>query len=208
MKMLLLTLLLFTSAAQAEQWLVNGRIYNGTFHKFSADRTMVYVTSDRDNYKGNWIKISSLDPATRVRLRVASPQEQAAVQAKAEQNRRLEAQAAAQMEQNRQLDLQALAQIQMEQRNLLQAQSQAPANTGYAASIAEHQVSMQLAQEARRMASAYRRSYSQSYIVPYYSRRYYPSSPYVHVPYVHIPRVHVPYVHTPYMPGPIIIRTY
>jgi len=100
MKPLLLTLLLITSAAQAEQWLVNGRTYNGIFHKFSADRTMVYVTSDRDNYKGSWIKAAALTPATRVRLRVATPQEQTTVQA------------------------------QMEQRRLLQAQAQTPANAG------------------------------------------------------------------------------
>ncbi|MHB1082457.1 MAG: hypothetical protein ACYC67_23905 [Prosthecobacter sp.] len=205
MKTLLLTLLLITSAAQAEQWLLNGRTYNGTFHKFSADRTMVYVTSDRDSYKGSWIKVAALDPATRVRLRVATPQEQATVQAQRERNRQLEAQALAQMEQNRQLDLQALAQIQMEQRRLLQAQAQAPANVGYTASLAEHQLNLQRAQDARRQASAYRRSYPQTYGAPYYSHRYYPSSPYVHVPYVHVPHVHVPYIH---VPQPIIIRTY
>ena len=160
MKTLLLTLLLITSAAQAEQWLVNGRTYNGTFHKFSADRTMVYVTSGRDNYKGSWIKVAALDPATRVRLRVATPQEQATVQA--------------QIEQNHQLDVQALA--QMEQRRLLQAQPQTPANAGYAASLAEQQLNLQRVEEARRQAAAYRRSSSQIYIVPRYSH-YYPSSP-------------------------------
>ncbi|MCX6850954.1 MAG: hypothetical protein NTY98_18740, partial [Verrucomicrobia bacterium] len=133
--MLLLTLLLFTSAAQAEQWLVNGRGYTGTFHRFSVDRVMVYVTSNWDNYKGSWIKVSSLDPATRVRLGVATPKEQAAVQARTEQNRLVEAQTAAQTEQNRQLDLQALAQVQMEQRRLVQAQAYAPANSAYAASL-------------------------------------------------------------------------
>jgi len=205
MKTLLLTLLLITSAAQAEQWLVNGRTYKGTFHKFSADHTMVYVTSDRDNYKGSWIKVTALDPATRVRLRVATPQEQAAVQAQREQNRLLEAQATAQMEQNRQLDLQALAQVQMEQRRLVQAQSQTSANAGYVASVAQQQVNMQRVEDARRMASAYRRSYSQIYIVPRYSRHYYPSSP--HVPHVYVPHVHVPHVHVPYVPQPIIIWT-
>jgi hypothetical protein len=198
MKLLLLTLLLITSAAQAEQWLVNGRTYKGTFHKFSADHTMVYVTSDRDNYKGSWIKVAALDSATRVRLHVATPQEQAAVQAQKEQNRLLEAQAAAQMEQNRQSDAQALAQIQMEQRRLLQAQAQTPANAGYAASQAEQQLNLQRAEEARRQAAAYRRSSSQIYIVPRYSHYHYPSSTYV--PHVHIPHV--------YVPQPIIIRTY
>lgn len=207
MKKLLLTLLLITSAAQAEQWLVNGRTYNGTFHKFSVDRTMVYVTSDRDNYKGSWIKIASLDPATRVRLRVATPQEQAAVQAQKEKNRQLEAQAAAQMEQNRQLDLQALAQVQTEQSRLVQSQNQTSASTGYIASMAQQQASMQRVEEARRMASAYRRSYSQSYspvyIVPRYSRYYH----YHHSSYYY-PHVHIPYVHFPYVRQPIIIRTY
>jgi hypothetical protein len=207
--LLLILLLLITSAAQAEQWLVNGRTYKGTFHKFNANRTMVYVTSDRDHYKGSWIKVTALDPATRVRLRVATPQEQAVVQALAEQKRRLEAQAAAQMEQNRQLDLQALAQIQTEQRRLVQAQSQTSAVPDYVASQAEHQVNLQRAEEYRRQAAAHRRASSQSYIVPYYSHRYYPSSPYVHIPYIHIPHIpHVPYIHVPYVPRPIIIRTY
>lgn len=215
MKTLLLTLLLITSAAQAEQWLVNGRTYNGTFHKFSVDHTMVYVTSDRDNYKGSWIKVTALDPATRVRLRVATPQEQAAVQARREQNHQLEAQAAAQTEQNRQLDLQALAQAQTEQRRLVQAQSKTSANAGYVASVAQQQVNMQRVEDARRMASAYRRSYSQVYSVPRYSQYYYYPrtgyrnySSYGYIPHAHVTQYHVPHVHTPVVPHvsqPIII---
>ena len=207
MKMLLLTLLLLTSASQAEQWLVNGRTYNGTFHKFSVDHTQVYVTSDRDNYKGSWIKVTSLDPATRVRLRVATPQEQAALQAQKEQNRQLEAQAAAQTEQNRQMDLQALAQAQTEQRRLVQAQSQTTAVAGYAANVAQQQVNMQNAAYAHRMASAYRRSYSYGYSFPRYSHYYYyprtgyrSYSSYGYIPHAHVTQFHSPYFHTPVAP--------
>lgn len=217
MKLLILTLLLITSAAQAEQWLVNGRTYNGTFHKFSVDHTMVYVTSDRDNYKGSWIKVTALDPATRVRLRVATPQEQAAVQAQREQNRQLEAQAAAQTEQNRQLDLQSLAQVQMEQRRLVQAQSQTSANAGYVASVAQQQVNMQRAEDARRMASTYRRSYSQVYSAPRYSQYYYYPrtvyrnySSYGYIPHAHVTQYHAPHVHSSggfHVVQPIIIWT-
>ncbi|MFZ2278322.1 MAG: hypothetical protein WAW39_11005 [Prosthecobacter sp.] len=202
MKMLLFTLLLLTSAAQAEQWLVNGRTYNGTFHKFSVDHTKVYVTSDRDNYKGSWIKVTALDPATRVRLRVATPQEQAAVQAQREQKRQLEAQASAQAEQNRQLDIQALAQAQTEQRRLMQAQSQTSANAGYAASVAQHQVNMQHVEDARRMAAAYRRSYSPVYSVPRYSQYYYPRTGYRNyssygcIPHAHVNQFHIPHVYS------------
>ncbi len=215
MKTLLLTLLLITSAAQAEQWLVNGRTYNGTFHKFSVDHTMVYVTSDKDNYKGSWIKVTALDPATRVRLRVATPQEQAVVKAQAEQNRQLEAQASVQMEQNRQLDFQALAQIQKEQSRLVQAQTRAPASSAYAASP---QVQNQGPISSRSSSpiytprhSHYRYSnygYSSYGYSPfrYYHYRYphtghyHYSSSYYHVPYVHIPHV--------YAPQPIFIRNY
>ena len=220
MKMLLLTLLLLTSAAQAEQWLVNGRTYNGTFHKFNTGRTMVYVTSDRDHYKGSWIKVTALDPATRVRLKVATPQEQAAVQAQREQNRQLEAQAAAQAEQNRQLDLQALAQIQMEQRRLVQAQAYAPANSAYAASL---QVQNQGQLSSRPSTpiytprysgyrySGYRYSnygyYNYGYS-PFRYSHYYPRTGYRHYSsYGYIPHVHVPHVHVPYVPQPILLWT-
>jgi len=81
MKTLLLTLLLVTSAAHADQWLVNGCTYKGTIHKLSADRTKIYVTSDWDNYRGSWIKVADLDSATRVRLDVATLQEHVTVQA-------------------------------------------------------------------------------------------------------------------------------
>lgn len=217
MKMLLLTLLLLTSAAQAEQWLVNGRTYNGTFHKFSVDHTKVYVTSDRDNYKGSWIKITSLDPATRVRLKVATPQEQAAVQAQREQNRQLEAQAATlaatQAEQNRQLDLQALAQIQKEQTRLVQAQAYAPSTSAYAASL---QVQNQGQLSSRPSSSIYTprysgyrysgyRSYGNGYYnygySPFrYSHYYYPRTGYRHYSsYGYIPRAHVTQYHAPHV---------
>ncbi|MDI1313267.1 hypothetical protein [Prosthecobacter sp.] len=98
MKPLLLTLLLLTSAAQADQWLVNGRTYKGTIHKFNADRTLIWVTSDWDNYGGSWIKVTELDPATRVRLHVATPHEEEIVQAQMEQQQKMEAEAAAQAE--------------------------------------------------------------------------------------------------------------
>ena len=210
MKSLLLTLLLITSAVQAEQWLVNGRTYNGTFQKFSVDHTMVYVTSDRDNYKGSWIKVTALDPATRVRLRVATPQEQAAVQAQREQNRHLEAQAAAQTEQNRQLDLQALAQAQTEQRRLVQAQAYAPANSAYAASL---QVQNQGQLSSRPSSpiytprySGYRYSgygyYNYGYSPFRYSHYHYPRTGYRHyssygyIPHAHVTQYHVPHVHS------------
>ena len=96
----LLLLLLLTSAAQADQWLVNGRTYKGTLHKLSADRSQVWVTSDWDNYSGSWLKVAELDPATRVLLQVATPQEQAAVQLQMER-------AALEQEQARQLQAQA-----------------------------------------------------------------------------------------------------
>jgi len=96
MKTLLLSLLLIASAAQADQWLVNGVIYKGTLHKLNADQTKVWVTSDWDNYAGSWLKVAELDSLTRVRLNVATPQEQAAVTAELEQRRQMEAQAAAQ----------------------------------------------------------------------------------------------------------------
>ena len=95
MKTFLLSLLLLASAAQADQWQVNGRTYNGTIHKFNADQTMIWVTSDWDNYGGSWLKVADLDSATRVRLKVATPKEQVTVQAAAEQRRQLEAQAQA-----------------------------------------------------------------------------------------------------------------
>lgn len=214
MKMLVLTLLLLTSAAQAEQWLVNGRTYNGTFHKFSVDHTKVFVTSDRDSYKGSWIKVTDLDPATRVRLKVATPQEQAAVQAKREQNRQLEAQAATQAatqaEQNRQLDLQALAQIQKEQSRLVQAQAYAPSNSAYAASL---QVQNQGQLSSRPSSSIYTPRYSGYRYSGYgyynygyspfrYSHYYYPRTGYRHyssygyIPHAHVTQYHVPHVHS------------
>ena len=96
MKTFLLSLLLLASAAQADQWLVNGKTYNGTIHKFNADQSMIWVTSDWDSYAGSWLKVAELDPLTRVRLNVATQQEQAAVAAEMEQLRQAEAQAEAQ----------------------------------------------------------------------------------------------------------------
>jgi len=96
MKTFLLSLLLLASAAQADQWLVNGKAYNGTIHKFNADQTMIWVTSDWDSYAGSWLKVADLDSFTRVRLNVATPQEQAAVAAELEQQRQMQAQADAQ----------------------------------------------------------------------------------------------------------------
>jgi hypothetical protein len=80
MKTILLFLLLI-SAAHADQWLVNGLTYKGTIHKLSADNTKIYVTSDWDNYGGSWLKVAELDAPTRVRLGVATPQEEASVRA-------------------------------------------------------------------------------------------------------------------------------
>lgn len=232
MKMLLLTLLLIASAARAEQWIVNGRTtYNGTFHKFSVDHAMVYVTSDRDNYKGSWLKVASLDPATRVRLRVATPQEQAAVQAKMEQKRQLEAQAtaqaAAQAEQNRQLDFQALAQIQKEQSRLVQAQAYAPANSAYAASL---QVQNQGQLSSRPSTpiytprysgyrySGYRYSgygyYNYGYSPYRYSHYYYPRtgyrsySSYGYIPHAHVTQYHYHSSGGSHVSLPFIFRHY
>ena len=96
MKTLFLSLLLLASAAQADQWQVNGKTYKGTIHKFNADQTMIWVTSDWDSYAGSWLKVAELDSVTRVRLNVATQQEQAAVAAELEQLRQMEAQAEAQ----------------------------------------------------------------------------------------------------------------
>jgi len=96
MKTILLSLLLLASAAQADQWLVNGKAYKGTIHKFNADQTMIWVTSDWDSYAGSWLKVAELDSLTRVRLNVATQQEQAAVAAELEKMRQMEAQAEAQ----------------------------------------------------------------------------------------------------------------
>ncbi|MBN8420026.1 MAG: hypothetical protein J0L73_14005 [Verrucomicrobia bacterium] len=96
MKTFLLSLLLITTAAQADQWLVDGKLYKGTIHRLNADRTLVYVTSDWDNYGGSWIKVSSLDSSTRVRLQVAAPQEDAHYKALREQQLQASTLAAAQ----------------------------------------------------------------------------------------------------------------
>lgn len=180
MKTLLLTLLLIASAAQADQWLVNGRTYNGTIHKFNADRTLVWVTSDWDNYSGSWIKVADLDSATRVRLNVATPQEQAAFQAQMEQNRQLQAQAA--------------------------AQAQAHADAERAARIEEQKLALEREKlDFQRQQEARRRSTTQIYVVPVprYPQNGYPQNGYRRTPYS--PQVPIPMV--PQVPQPIIIRT-
>lgn len=86
MKTLLLFLAL-ASVVRADQWLVNGARYNGTIHKLNPARTMVFVTSDWDNYGGSWLRVETLDAATRVKLGIATPQEQIAVHAANERAR-------------------------------------------------------------------------------------------------------------------------
>jgi hypothetical protein len=85
MKTITLLFLLMLTAAQADEWWVNGKHYKGTIHKFSADNSQVWVTSDWDNYGGSWLKVAELDAGTRVRLGVASEQEQMAVKTANEQ---------------------------------------------------------------------------------------------------------------------------
>jgi uncharacterized protein YndB with AHSA1/START domain len=178
MKTLLLTLLLLTSAAQADQWLVNGRTYKGTIHKFNADRTLIWVTSDWDNYGGSWIKVTELDPATRVRLHVATPHEEEIVQAQMEQQQKIEAEAAA------------------------QAQARAVANR--AARIEEEKLAIERGklelmrqQEARRLEEmrrmAQRNQSTQIYIIPQGNNvPCYPQNGYPQVP--QIPRVLQPII--------------
>jgi hypothetical protein len=181
MKTFLLTLLLLTSAAQADQWLVNGRTYNGTIHKFSPDGTQIYVTSDWDNYSGSWIKVAELDPATRVRLNIATPQEQAVVKAQMEQLRQYEAQAAAQAQARAIADRAARIEEQKLalEREKLELQRQQEANRQ---------------QEARRAAQNSQRSSTQIYIVPVVPR--YPQNGYPQNGYPRVPQA----------PQPIFIR--
>ena len=151
MKTLLLSLLLIASAAQADQWLVNGRTYKGTLHKLNADQTQVWVTSDWDNYSGSWLKVTELDSLTRVRLNVATPQEQAAVAAEQEQRRQFEAQAEAQ----------AQARAAAERAARIEEQKIA---------LAREKLNFQRQQEAHRHAERQqqqqRQSSTQIYIVP------------------------------------------
>ncbi len=122
MKMLLLFLVLAT-AAHADRWYVNGVAYNGTIHKLSADRTQVFVTSDWDNYGGSWLKVATLDPATRVKLNVATPDEQASVKV-ANDRARVEAEQRQRQQEKAQAQLAAerLARIE-EQKLALQRES-------------------------------------------------------------------------------------
>ena len=159
MKMLLLSLLLLTSAVQADQWLVNGATYKGTIHKFNADRTMVYVTSDWDNYGGSWIRVDALDSATRVKLNVATPQEHAAVQAEAEQRRQWEAQAEAQAQAR--AAAQRAAQIE-DQKLVIQRQQ---------LEIQRQQLALQQKQQQRPNVT------NNTYIVPTQQGAYYPGYP-------------------------------
>ena len=187
MKTFLLSLLL-TSAAQADQWQVNGRTYNGTIHKFNADQTMVYVTSDWDNYGGSWIKVADLDSSTRVRLKVATPQEQAAVQAAAEQRRQLEAQAEAQ------------AQARAAAERAVRIEEQQLAIQRQQLELERRQLALQQQQQRQRPSVT-----NNTYIVPSYQGTYYPGYPqgvYPQGAYPQTPRVpHVPRVpQVPYVP--------
>lgn len=202
MKTLLLSLLLITTAARADQWLVNGRLYNGTLHRLNADRTLVYVTSDWDNFAGSWIKVSTLDTSTRVRLHVATPEEEAYVKASQDQ----QDQAAAQAEARAAADRAA----RLEEQKL---------------ALERERLALQRQQEARLAAQRTQPS-TKIYIVPGYPQNGYgygyPQSGYtgtgthhhrVHVPTVPVVRMpqipQVPQIpQIPQVPQPIIIRTY
>lgn len=116
LKPLILSLIL-ASAAHADQWFVNGRTYNGTLHQLNAARTLVFVTSDWDNYGGSWVKVDALDSATRVRLGIATPQEHIAVQA-ANERARIEAERRAQEQKEAQAYLDAQRAIKREEEKL------------------------------------------------------------------------------------------
>jgi hypothetical protein len=167
MKTFLLSLLLLASAAQADQWLVNGKAYNGTIHKFNADQTMIWVTSDWDSYAGSWLKVADLDSFTRVRLNVATPQEQAAVAAELERLRQMEAQA----------DAQAQARAAAERTARIEEQKLA---------LEREKLNFQRQQEANRHAERMRqqqqqqRSSTKVYIVPGNAQRV-PQNPGVQV---------------------------
>jgi hypothetical protein len=221
MKTLLLSLLLLASAAQADQWQVNGRTYNGTMHKFNADQTMVWVTSDWDNYGGSWIKVAELDSATRVRLNVATPQERALVQAAAEQRRQFEAQAAAQAqaraaaERTARIEEQQLAiqrqQLELERRQLALQQQQQQQQQQQHPFVTNNTYIVPSPQ------GTYYRGYSQSvhhhgvHHHGAYPQGTYPQSAYPQVPRVpqvpYVPRVPaVPYVpQVPQVAQPIVL---
>lgn len=154
----LLLLLLLTSAAQADQWLVNGRTYKGTLHRLNADRSQVWVTSDWDNYSGSWLKVADLDPATRVLLQVATPQEQAAVQLQMER-------AAAEQEQARQMQAQAQERAAAERAARIEEQKLALQRQQL--EIERQQLALQRRQEAHRMTGQQSsQSSTQIYIIP------------------------------------------
>jgi|GEM_PF-1692627 len=209
MKTFLVTLLLLATAARADQWFVNGSLYKGTLHRLNADRTLVYVTSDWDNYRGSWIKVTALDSATRVRLQIATPEEVEYVKAAQEQ----QAKAAAQAEARAAADRAA----RLEEQKL---------------ALEREKLALQRQQEARLAAQRSQPSTTQIYIVPGYPQNGYgypqtgygypqngygygycypqsgtPDAPHnhVHVPVLNVPVVPIP--QAPYVPQPIIIRT-
>ena len=192
MKKFLLFLLL-ASAAHADRWYVNGVTYNGTIHRFNADRTQVYVTSDWDNYGGSWVKVANLDSATRVRLNVATPTEQASVKAANER-------AAAEAEERRRKEEQAAA--------LAAAQRQAQIEEQRLAIEREtlELVRRQAAQQRQTTVNNYYITPSRGYSgYGNYNRGYSPGVSVPHVPAVpHVPNVpSVPQV--PHVPQPILL---
>lgn len=212
MKTFLLTLLLLTTAAQADQWLVNGSLYKGTLHRLNADRTLVYVTSDWDNYGGSWIKVTALDSATRVRLQVATPEEVEYVKVAQEQQAKAAAQAEARAaadraarleEQKLALEREKLA-LQRQQEARLAAQRSQPSTTQIYIVPGYPQTGYGCPQ------NGYGYGYGYSYPQTGYGYGYgYPQSGTHH--HTHAPGVNVPVVpvsQVPSVPQPIIIRTY
>jgi len=195
MKTFLLSLLLLTTAAQADQWLVNGKVYKGTLHRLNADRTLVYVTSDWDNYGGSWIKVSSLDSSTRVRLQVAAPQENAHYKTLREQQPQAAALAAAQ-------SAAYFEQQRLAYQRMLAARSVAqPTPQPYVAPRTRQSSASSYGYSTyRHPQSSYGYGYSRS------STHHHHSHISVHGSRVTVPHVVVPRVPCIVVPRPIIIR--
>lgn len=76
MKTIILSaLLLLAASVRADQWYYQGKLHKGSVHKFNADKTQIYVTTDWDNYSGAWQNVAELDLESRVLLNVATTKE-------------------------------------------------------------------------------------------------------------------------------------
>ncbi|MFC5457716.1 hypothetical protein [Prosthecobacter fluviatilis] len=223
MKTLLFSLLLLTTAARADQWLVNGQPHRGTIHKFSSDGTRVYTTSDKDNYRGSWILVAQLDPATRVRLNIATPEDKASLRPQRLQSPEVAARAEA--DRAASIDVEKLALerekfiLMRQQEERRQAEMRIYAFSSPPPPQPTTQIVVPTYPQNRYLSSRYATTYrSGGYYRNYhyyrnygsscYYRPYYFHVPHVYAPHVHVPHVHVPHVHVPYVHRPIIVRTY